>query len=173
MPEMEWGIVIFGNSNGANDAAEILCWHLIDTMLGTPSPERFNYNTFLRNQVKELKEEEGKNPYPERPTSVLALSLPIDSYAGRYRNIGYHDLLVEIIDGKLQADASDRGFGFVLSFEHVSGEFFIADLLGIFDDDKRRLRAEFKIDSSGIVRDLGIGIVEEMRDSLIWFTKIS
>jgi hypothetical protein len=175
MPEMEWGIVIFGNSNGANDAAEILCWHLIDSMLGTPSLERFDYNTFLRNQVKELKEEEGKNPYLERPASALALALsvPIDSYAGRYRNIGYHDLLVEIIDGKLQADASDRCFRFVLSFEHVSGEFFIADLLDIFDDSKRRLRAEFKIDSSGIVRDLGIGIAEEMRDPFIWFTRIS
>ncbi|OCL11461.1 beta-lactamase family protein, partial [Glonium stellatum] len=172
IPEKEWGIVIFGNSNGANNAEEMICWHLIDALLGTPSQEKFDYNTFLRNQEKEQREEEEKDPYPERPASALAPSAPISSYAGRYRNAGYHDLLVEIVDGKLQADAKDRTFGFTLTFEHVSGEFFEVVMLDILDDTRRRLRAEFKLNSSGVVHDLGINLAGDMQDPLIWFIRV-
>jgi hypothetical protein len=70
-------------------------------MLGTPSPKRFDYNTHQQNQVKELKKEEGKNLYPKRPASALALSVLINLYTGRYCNIKYYDLLVETINKKL------------------------------------------------------------------------
>jgi CubicO group peptidase (beta-lactamase class C family) len=42
LPELEWGIVIFRNSNGAEDIAEILCWYLADGLLSVPTPERLD-----------------------------------------------------------------------------------------------------------------------------------
>ena len=43
LPGLEWGIIIFGNSNGAGDIAEILCWHLVDELLSVPTPERLDW----------------------------------------------------------------------------------------------------------------------------------
>lgn len=43
LPELEWGIVIFGNSNGAGDIAEILCWHLVDELLSVSTPELLDW----------------------------------------------------------------------------------------------------------------------------------
>ena len=172
LPQLEWGIVIFGNADGANQVAEILCWHLIDELLGVPASERFDWDEFARQQEESYADEQREDLYPERPDPPLPMSACLQSYVGRYRNAGYHDLVVDLQDGRLHVDAKDRSFGFDLWFEHVSGEHFIAENIYMVDGDKERMKARFLHDSSGGVQSLGIAFVKEMEDPMIWFTKV-
>lgn len=167
LPELEWGIVICGNSNGAGDAAWILYGHLVDELLGVPSSERFDWAALARERNAKDKKE---HLFPEQPNPPLPMSVPISHFTGRYHNSGYHDLVLVVKDGKLQADCTDRTLGSVCTFEHVSGNAFVAemqDLLG----DKRRMKAEFLLDEGGYVRSLGVTFVAEMEDERIWFRK--
>jgi CubicO group peptidase (beta-lactamase class C family) len=171
LPELGWGIVVFGNSNGAGNAAWILYGHLVDELLGVPNSDRFDWDTLARERDAKDKNAEEQHLFSEQPNPSLPMSAPLPDFTGRYHNSGYHDLVPVVKDGKLQADCSDRTLGSVLIFEHVSGNAFVAemqDLLG----DKRRMKAEFLLDEGGHVRSLGVAFVAEMEDERIWFRKI-
>lgn len=73
------------------------------------------------------------------------MSVSLLQYAGKYRNAGYHDLILEDKDGKLWADCSDRNFGFVLSLDHVSGDTFVAEIRDFLDDSKRNVEPNFSL----------------------------
>ena len=173
LPQLEWGTVIFGNSDGANEVAEILCWHLIDELLGVPVSERFDWDQFAREREKTDADQEREDLYPERSDPPLPMAASLQSYVGRYRNSGYHDLLLDLQDDKLHVDAKDRSFGFELTLQHVSGESFIAEKIDMIDGDKQRIKAQFLLDSGRVVQYLGIAFVQEMEDPMIWFTRIA
>ncbi|KAI1338054.1 beta-lactamase/transpeptidase-like protein [Xylariaceae sp. FL0016] len=62
--------------------------------------------------TQEINEEEGSDarPFPAR--------LPLEAYTGTFSNAGYHTLAVQIDDnGLLFVEATDRSFGFTLTFE--------------------------------------------------------
>lgn len=42
LPERQWGFVIFGNGEDANDASWKIGWHLVDEVLYVPETERFD-----------------------------------------------------------------------------------------------------------------------------------
>ena len=85
LPQLEWGIVLFGNSDGANAVAEILCWHLIDELLAVPASQRFDWDRFAKQQEQtNADKEEGKDLYPERPNPPLPMAAPLQSHVGRY-----------------------------------------------------------------------------------------
>jgi len=172
LPELEWGIVIFGNSNGAGDAAEIVCGHLVDELLSVPTPERLDWTALQREHHEKSKQEEKDRMQSKPLEPELAMSVPLFQYAGKYQNVGYHDLILEVKDGKLWADCSDRTFGFVLSFDHVSGDTFVAEIRDVLDDTKRNVGAEFQLGALGEVESLGVEFVEEMKAEMIWFTKV-
>lgn len=108
--------------------------------------------------------------YPDITGPPVPLAAPIESYQGSYTNLGYHTLTVELKDGKLQVDASDRSFGFTLFLEHVSGDLFIAEMVDTNSFDRTTMKAKFQLDMSGKVQHLGVAFVEEM-DLLIWFER--
>jgi len=60
---------------------------------------------------------------------------------------------------------------FMLSLEHVSGEFFTAEMKDIDTHDKNLLRAKFEIGIDGVANQLGIDFVEELGGELIWFQR--
>ncbi|KAF2790876.1 beta-lactamase/transpeptidase-like protein [Melanomma pulvis-pyrius CBS 109.77] len=175
MPEKEWGIVIFGNSNGAGATEDILCGHLIDELLNIPTPERVDWATFRRDRYKKYKEKENEDEnkdLPVRPNTASAVSVPLTQFAGKYHNAGYHDLVLKVKDAKLQADCSDRCFGFVLFFEHIFQDVFITEMQDSLDGSKSRIRAEFQRDAGGQLSSLGVAFEEDMKDQLIWFTRV-
>lgn len=160
LPELELGIAIFGNSNGAGDIAEILCWHLIDGLLSVPTPERLDW-TALQREYHEKSKQEEKNRLQSKPLEPeFAMSVPLLQYAGKYQNVSYHDLILEVKDGKLWADCSVRNFGFVLSFDHVYGDTFVVEIRDFLDDSKRNVGAEFQLGVLGEVESLGMEFVE-------------
>lgn len=171
LPELGWGFVAFGNSNTAQEAAWILYGHLVDELLGVPNSERFDWAALTRERYEKEKKDEEKDLFPERPDPPLPISVPLPDLTGKYHNSGYHDLVLEVQDGKLQADCSDRTLRSRLIFEHVSGNDFVAEIQGLLGD-KWRMKAEFIFDEGGHVKSLGVAFVPEMEDEKIWFRKV-
>lgn len=173
LPQLDWGIVLFGNSDGANAVLKILSWHLIDELLAVPASERFDWDRFARRQEQaDADKQEHKDLYPERPDPPLPMAAPLQSHLGRYRNAGYHDLVVDLQGGQLHVDAKDRSFAFDLLFEHVSGEFFVATMIYAIDGYREPVRAQFVLGSDGVVQRLGVALVMQMEDPMVWFTRV-
>jgi CubicO group peptidase (beta-lactamase class C family) len=164
LPELEWGVVIFGNSGEADHLAEALYLHLVDELLCIPAPER------IHREGQRQAEEPRSDPDPAKP--AIKPSSPLLHYAGTYRNAGYHDILVEIKDGKLFADCSDRTFGFTLTIDHVSGDDFVAEMRDIYNGMKRAVGVNFELGLDGRGTSLGVEFEEEMKSEFIRFARV-
>jgi hypothetical protein len=162
LPELEWGVVIFGNSGQAHHLAEALYLHLVDELLCIPAPERIH------------REEQADEPRSESHPAEHELkpSLPLLNYAGRYRNAGYHDIRVEMKEGKLFADCTDRTFGFTLTIDHASGGDFVAEMRDMYDGVKRVVGVDFEVGLDGRGTSLGLALEEEMESEFIRFGRV-
>ena len=172
LPRLDWGLVVFGNTLDSWTANEKVCWALIDDLLNIPQEKRLNQDENSKKYIEEAAPKTREQLYPKLPDVSIPLSLPLSAYAGEYRDMGYGSLFISHLDGGLKIDATDRTWRFTLTFEHVSGEFFVVELLDIDTLDVRRMRAEFRLDANGTVKNLGIGFLEGMKHPLIWFQRV-
>lgn len=80
-------------------------------------------------------------------------------------------MTVEIKEGVLFIDATDRSMGFTLTLKHVSnGTSFSAELKNFFDGEKDKMDAAFRL-RDGVADGLGIKLEENM-DDLVWFDRV-
>ena len=173
LPDKNWGVVIFGNSDGCDDAMEVLAMHLVDDILNVPVSERVDWPDFQRERDANYKAKGNDNPdLPTRPENPLPMSVPLEKFAGKYHNTGYHDLILEVKDSQLQADCMDRCFGFQLFWEHISGDVFVVEKQDMLDGTRSRFRTEFKFNEEGRAIAVGVEFVEEMKDYLVWFNRV-
>jgi len=124
LPDHDFGAVILGNSDGAEQITWILARELIDAALGVPEPDRPDWATLqagklakddnnTEDAIQDLRESLKSEQGSEKPTPAL------DTFIGDYINPGYGTFKVEIRDGDLYIDATDRGFPCTFTFEHV------------------------------------------------------
>jgi hypothetical protein len=172
LPRLEWGVVILGNKMDAYRAQEKICWTMIDDLLGVEEGKRFDWDGYWQKDADEPECKTKEELYPDLPETRIPLTLPMEKYAGEYRDEGYGTLVIHCEDGKLQVDARDRTWRFKLEFEHVSGEFFIVEMLDVDTMSRETLRAQFRIGADGGVSELGIAFVEELGDEKIWFQRV-
>ncbi|KAH7389751.1 beta-lactamase/transpeptidase-like protein [Pyrenochaeta sp. MPI-SDFR-AT-0127] len=176
MPELDWGIVILGNSDGAFYAEQILSHVLMDAMLNVPENERVDWSKFWHDWEKDDEAESKKDEIDLKlrsPQISEPLDVPIGSLVGKYYNAGYKGLVLEMKDGKLFANCDDRGFPFVLRFTHHLRRTFVVESEDTWSGSTRKMKAEFRIGQGESVDALGMGLVEEMEDYFIWFTRVS
>jgi CubicO group peptidase (beta-lactamase class C family) len=167
LPELEWGVVVFGNSGGAQYLAKVLYMHLVDELLEIPKPERLDWWKIQ----EESRQEEDCQLESKLAKPGTEMSVPLLEYAGNYHNSGYHGIVIEVKDGKLMSDCTDRTFGFTLTF-HVSGDGFVAEMRDMFDGSKRNVEAKFEIGPDRVVKALGVELEEDMKSELIWFARV-
>lgn len=171
MPEYDWGLVIMGNSDGAYYANQILNYILMDEVLEVPVADRVDWASFFRDQYeRDEVEDEKEDPELTRPERPEPLGVPLESLAGTYHDAGYKDLVLEMKDGKLVADCSDRCFPFVLTFEHLTGQQLVAESHDLWGDEKRKLRCEVRIEG-GKATSLGMVFEDDLEGYPIWFDK--
>ncbi|RAH70415.1 beta-lactamase family protein [Aspergillus aculeatinus CBS 121060] len=174
LPEFQFGAVILGNSDTAIPAVAIMARELIDLVLQVPHTERPDWNSIewtswekddnpSETELRQRLCPDVREPQPQQ--------LPLSAYVGRYKNLGYHELTVEATNDQLFVDATDRSFGFVLTFDHVGGQSkYIARLEDHLDGYEALIPAEFVLENGKAVK-LGLGLEEEMED-LVWFARV-
>jgi CubicO group peptidase (beta-lactamase class C family) len=171
MPEFDWGIVVFGNSDDANYACEILKWTLMDEVLCVPKEERMDWSAFYRGWYERDEEEDKEvNPEFEKPEDPEELGVPLEQLVGRYHDAGYKDLVLEMKDGKLVADCTDRCFPFMLTLDHLTANKFVLEKRWTWEGTTDKVRGEIRIES-GKVTAVGVDLDEDV-DGHIWFKRI-
>ena len=175
MPGLKFGGVLFSNTLEGAEACVVLAEELMDEAIGVPVAERPNWEALdeerraeddLDKQAAELREEllAGQDAQPQ--TRILG------DYVGRYRNKGYRHVDVEIKDGQLFIDATDRAFGFSLWLEHLADQttylarYILADELG--GEELPPIKAIFEVNGE-IVSRLGLDLDEGLE--MIWFDR--
>ena len=190
MPWRKWGFVAMGNSAGATDAFEVLQYRLLDDLLQTPEDERIDWQA----KADARSEEEDsdlvtgrKRLYPNAPTPKLPLTLPLENYEGLYSHPAYNLLNLTLAKPSarlplsdcpklvLHADARYKTFPVLFDFEHVSGEFFLLYTSQSFTEEdfvpSGVTSAEFRLNESGEVSEVGIALEPEMKGERIWFRR--
>jgi Beta-lactamase/Domain of unknown function (DUF3471) len=175
LPEFEFGGVIFGNSSeGGSKVATILLHELIDEVLKIPKVERLDWNKIEsedRLDKDQLAVEELRQRLCPGIIEPQPQTMPLSTYLGEYWNPGYHSLTMTIKNDELFIDATDRSFGFTLTFEHVCDQRkYIAHLSDFLEGGDVPFRAEFGFQKNKVVR-MGLHL-EAALEELIWFDRI-
>ena len=190
MPWRKWGFVAMGNSAGATDAFEVLQYRLLDDLLQTPENERIDWQAKAdaRSEMEYQDILTGrKRLYPDTPKPKLPLTLPLGNYEGLYSHPAYNFLNLTVVKPNarlplpespqliLHADARYKTFPYLFDFEHVSGEFFLLYISRSFTEvefgPSSVTKAEFRLDESGKVSEVGIALEPEMEGGEIWFKR--
>ncbi|KAI1076072.1 beta-lactamase family protein [Whalleya microplaca] len=107
----------------------------------------------------------GKEKAPPPPQET-----PLDAYVGTYWHPGYHEMTVEVKDDKLFIDATDRSFGFTITFEHVSDQkIYTAHSSDMWEGGDQADKAEFVFEDGRAVK-MGLDLEDGIKE-LIWFER--
>lgn len=171
LPDSDWGIVVFGNSESAYEVEQILVHCLIDEVLHVPIGDRVDWAAYTRDaKDKEDAENDDEEDF-KKPEEPEPLAIALENLVGSYYHPGYKHLVLKMQNGKLVADCRDRCFPFVLTFEHLTGQKFTADLCHVWIRSTEKIGSEIRL-SGGSVLAVGIAFEEDM-DGLTWFDRLS
>ncbi|KAJ9319719.1 hypothetical protein DTO271D3_488 [Paecilomyces variotii] len=154
--------------------AAIVMRELIDEVLRVPRAERPDWN-----KIVSAENSEGKNSDEEKLRQKLSPGIqepqpqktPLSAYIGEYRNKGYRVFTVQVKDGKLYVDATDRSMGFTLTLEHICDQTkYIAHMSDFLEGGDDPLIAEFKFEGDKASK-LGVDLESDIEE-LIWFTRV-
>jgi hypothetical protein len=162
MPELDWGLMIFGNGDDACFAQQALEFTLIDEVLGVPKEERVDWLAFFRNWYEIENADDDEDPDVLKPEEKLV---------GTYHDPWYKDLVLEIEDGALIADCNDRYFPFELTFEHLTEDKFVVTKSYVWIEHKQKLRGRIRIEGD-VVAALAVGLEEDVEGHVIWFDRV-
>lgn len=173
LPGVEFGGVLVGNSDEAGSVAGILAREMIDEVLGVEEEERRDWDEKFVGEMKEY--EEGKGSMAEKlcpgMEEVETLTTPLEEYVGAYWNDGYREMVVEVKDGELFIDASDRSMGFYLTLRHVCGQTtFVGHMRDYYDGTEEELAVQFEFENGKVVK-LGVKD-EETYDEYVWYQRM-
>lgn len=174
IPQLNFTIVMCGNSDGLYGVARVVTKELIDELLNVPAAERIDWVAFVEEQEREHEDklddrDELRQMIGEGRTEQ---QLPLEAYIGQYHSAGYHDVTVQVKEDRLHIDGSTRSNPIWLDFEHVRDDkFFIVALSDVEKEIIAYLRAEFVLDKQNKVTAVGINFCEEMKHELVWFER--
>ncbi|KAH8705639.1 beta-lactamase family protein [Talaromyces proteolyticus] len=167
LPDMKFGGVIVGNSDGANDMSPFLAQYMIQQFLeGNAS----SLDALNQNPAEAAAQSEMEQKFDHMRATSTPQETPLPTYVGNYSNPGYHEMNVQVKDGKLFIDATDRSMGFTLTFEHVANQTeYIAHISDWQEGGDDPVKARFVFEGKEVVK-MGLDLEEDL-DDLIWFVK--
>lgn len=174
LPGKEWGLVICSNSNSGRYVNNILKHVLLDEVLGVKDEEKVDWEKVFRekrSQYLEAEKKEKEKPEYRVPENPEPLGVTVEGLVGRYFNNGYKEIRLEVREDKVVADCSDRCSPFSITFGHLSGAKFVANMHDVWDDYDFKKKAEVKVNKEGKVVAIGVDFEDDMED-LIWFERI-
>lgn len=173
LPHWNWGIVIFGNSTGTDDGAEIILYTLIDELLCIPEEDRLNWTQVIQRRRSEREDDSDDDPWIVDAENCIQLPLALLNFAGTYYHPGYGTIALAIEDNQLVADCWDRSYPFKLRLHHASDTRFTVEYCLPREDYSIKFKSQFNLQENGAaVSSFGIAISENMLNELIWFDKV-
>ncbi|PPJ52226.1 hypothetical protein CBER1_09730 [Cercospora berteroae] len=174
IPEFEFGAVMLGNSESAGSVIDVLSTELIDEILEVLVEKRVDWNARAHqideNYQAEMDKSIAKDLRPdlEHPEP---LNIPLSAYVGEYWNAGYRGLNIEVKEGRLFVDATERTMGFWLEFEHLADQsVFVVKLKDYYGGLSVERAAEFRFQNDRVVK-VGIDFEDDF-EGYIWFDKV-
>jgi len=172
LPKLDWGLVIFGNSDSAVYVNDVLKYTLLDDVIGVRQEERIDWGSFFKNFRAMDEEEDAEKPEWTKVDKVEPLDIAMETIAGTYYNVGYKGLVLEMKDGKLTADCSDRCFPYIITFQHLTDKTFIAESRGVWEGAVyATMRSEIRVEG-GKVAAVGVEMEKDVKGGLIWFDRV-
>ena len=175
LPDLSFGVTLFANSSGGGNVNSVLTFELIDALINVPRAQRLDWNK-IEDELAEAEDEtESVEDLRQQICPGLdepqPLKMPLAAYTGEYWNPGYHGMTVQVKDGRLFIDATDRSMGFTLTFEHLAEQTkFIAQLRDMYEGDDVPLEAEFRFENDTASK-MGLHLEPDL-DDLIWFSRV-
>lgn len=191
VPDLNFAGAIFGNADSASYIAEIILYELLDELLEIPKSQRVSWPKVLYEKWSEGKEYEDRDPddpavdaemrRKEEEEELEKLcpglkdlepqTMPLEAYTGSYYHVGWKGLTVEIKDGQLFIDCTDRSYVFNLTLKHVCEQTkYLVDMREVSQGPGYTLRAEFRFENDRAVK---LGIVwDGDLDEFIWFHRV-
>lgn len=184
LPELNFGGVIFANSDVADTVVSLLMYRMIDDVaqhgsngraireegLGSESesesesvPDDDEDDDGLEDELREELSPGLEKPEPQK--------LPLSTYTATYSHPGYHDFTVQVKDDALFIDATDRSYGFTLTFKHICEQTkYICYMVLSVDPQDTPIKAEFRLEGDKAVK-MGLNL-QEWNDEYVWFERI-
>lgn len=174
MPQHDFGLVILANADGGYPIEYILSMEIIDHVLNVPVPDHIDWVS--RRQKKDDDEDDDETILDrlrkeQCPSGPRPLQKDRDAYTGVYENAGYGKIVVDIENGRLHIDGSERSEPFTTFFEHVCEDTKFVATEYNDEGEAFHLKSEFRISPTGEVTAVGISFCQDMGDELIWFEK--
>ncbi|KAJ6780366.1 hypothetical protein PWT90_03574 [Aphanocladium album] len=167
VPSLDFGLVLLGNAMEAAYLANAIEKELVDAAMGSKaSQEPKDSKSAAAGASSASTEREAEDAEPQK--------MPLTAYAGHYWNPGYRGLHVQIKDGKLFIDATDRSFQSLITLHHVSGQTKYRAHLQASDAWGgialvEPVPAEFVFNNDKVVK-FGLQLDENL--DLIWFDRV-
>jgi CubicO group peptidase (beta-lactamase class C family) len=184
LPEKKFGFVLMGSSNSARYLLVRLAVHLMDKLLGPIDDplheEKMKEFYALHDKIKErtLKyhpedmDEIKRKIFPSLADPPVPHTFPLEKYVGTYRHsTGNWVPVVLGDDGNLGIDAAQGAISGYLTLTHASGEFFVAKMKSSNLAVMEPVAVEFYIDSSGVVKKIGLALEPALEGEKIWFER--
>jgi hypothetical protein len=163
-PDLGWGAVVFANSASAFEVVETVFMRLLEMRLQQGEkfdPPEIDWYRYWRKCRADNIRDKQQYVYQSEPGP---LSLPLKCYTGTYHNDGYRNLNIEIKDGKLYSDCSDRSFPFELFFEHDGKDSFKVSIRDL-ENSTEIVPATFWV-GEGTVKTLEIPLEKYLDESI-------
>ncbi|KAL6798288.1 beta-lactamase/transpeptidase-like protein [Trichoderma sp. SZMC 28012] len=189
VPDLNFGGAMFGNSDDASFVAEVLMQELIDELLNLPQDQRLIWDKVLYEKntgkkydeydtnANEDAETEAEELEAERQKLCPGIKesepqkMPLSAYTGEYWNPGWRGVVVQVKDGELFIDCSDRSYVFTVKLQHVCEQTkYVAVMREVVGGVGTAMRAEFRFENDVAVK-VGIMFEEEL-DDYIWFDRV-
>jgi CubicO group peptidase (beta-lactamase class C family) len=172
LPKFDWGLVIFGNSDTSAYLNDVLKFTLLDDVLDVREEDRIDWTAFFTNFRVMDEAEDTEKPEWTNVENVEPLGVPVENTVGSYHNVGYKGLVLEMKNGKLMADCSDRCFPYTLIFEHLTGNKFTVEMHGVWEGRLySTIRGEIRVENETVVA-VGVGLETDVKNGLIWFDRV-
>lgn len=171
LPEHDFGAYMVGNAPPALDLAAAIMHELVDALLEVPMEQRTDWAGRALEREAEAEDEKDEETDEDEEPRRTEMTMPRESYVGRYHNDGYRSVVVQEKNDALFIDARDRGMQFEVTLEHLRDN---TDFTGHFDDlelEKYEISAAFRVEG-GEVKAMGLQLEPAMGDGyLIWFDR--
>lgn len=176
VPSLDLGAVFLGNSLSTAFLADGLERALIDSLMGPKEADGSDDDDDDDEQPAIFTEKRDFTTASLKEDDAEPQKMPLSAYTGQYWNPGYRGVTVQVREGRLFIDATDRGFPMELTFYHTSGQTrYVVRLrggesIGGMVEDGLTSEAQFVFENDKAVR-LGLRLEEGLKEP-IWFDRV-